>query len=89
MIHELKILPQYFIPVFKGEKTFEIRKNDRGYKAGDTLKLMEWTPTDGYTGNEVRKKVSYVFEGKGEIGLSEGYCVLGLKPTDDYEDDLK
>ncbi|HGS9341836.1 TPA: DUF3850 domain-containing protein, partial [Clostridioides difficile] len=29
MIHELKILPQYFKEVVNGNKNFEVRKNDR------------------------------------------------------------
>lgn len=32
MIHELKILPQYFKEVVNGNKNFEVRKNDRGFK---------------------------------------------------------
>ena len=42
MTHELKILPEYFNLVASREKTFEIRKNDRNYHAGDTLILKEW-----------------------------------------------
>ncbi|HGS9342764.1 DUF3850 domain-containing protein [Clostridioides difficile] len=32
MIHELKILPQYFKEVVNGNKNFEVRKNDRSFK---------------------------------------------------------
>ena len=35
MIHELKILPEYFNAVISGEKTFEICKNDRPFHKGD------------------------------------------------------
>ena len=87
--HKLKILPQYFKAVQDGSKTFEIRKNDRGYKVGDTLILQEYinysdsayynreTP-NRYTGREITKEVSYILEG-GQYGLEEGYCILGLK----------
>ena len=34
-VHELKILPEYFWQVWHGNKTFELRKNDRNYNAGD------------------------------------------------------
>jgi len=44
MKHELKIWPQYFEPVSQGLKTFQIRKNDRGFQAGDTVVLREWDP---------------------------------------------
>jgi ASC-1-like (ASCH) protein len=42
MRHDLKILPQYFEEVYNGNKTFEIRKNDRDFKVGDILMLREW-----------------------------------------------
>ena len=41
MIHELKIWPKYYEEVSMGHKTFEIRKNDRDFKKGDTLILKE------------------------------------------------
>lgn len=44
MKHELKIWPQYFKPVIDGLKTFEVRKNDRGFQAGDIVSLQEWDP---------------------------------------------
>ena len=42
MVHDLKILPQYFQSVSSGEKTFEIRFNDRQFSVGDTLILKEY-----------------------------------------------
>ncbi len=45
MIHELKILPQYFERVKDGTKTFEIRENDRGFQPGDMVILKEWDDT--------------------------------------------
>lgn len=33
--HALKILPEYFEDVVIGKKTFELRKNDRGFALGD------------------------------------------------------
>lgn len=35
MIHELKILPEYYEEVKCGNKNFELRKNDRDYKVYD------------------------------------------------------
>jgi len=59
MIHELKILPEYFEDVISGRKTFEIRKNDRPFKKGDLLALNEH---DGksYTGNSCVVYVDYL-----------------------------
>lgn len=44
MEHDLKIWPQYFEAVRDGRKTFEVRNNDRGFQAGDTVKLRNWSP---------------------------------------------
>lgn len=43
MIHQLKIDSQYFSKIIKGEKTFEVRKNDRDFHVGDYLGLNEIT----------------------------------------------
>jgi len=44
MIHKLKIWPQYYCRVADGSKTFEVRKNDRGFQPGDEVILQEWDP---------------------------------------------
>ena len=40
--HELKCWPEFFEPTAAGVKTFEIRRNDRGFKVDDWLHLREW-----------------------------------------------
>lgn len=42
MIHAVKILPEYFNKIINGQKSYEIRKNDRDYKVGDCLALNEY-----------------------------------------------
>lgn len=44
MIHQLKCEAKYFEDVCSGNKTFEVRKNDRGFHVGDYLALNELTP---------------------------------------------
>lgn len=75
MKHELKIWPEFFEPVLKGVKTFEIRKDDRGYRAGDLLLLREWSQKDGYTGREITAHATYLLTG---LGLKEGYVVMAI-----------
>lgn len=47
-IHNLKILPEYYWKVETGEKTFEIRRNDRDFKVGDVICLSCWTEEIGF-----------------------------------------
>lgn len=35
--HRLKVFIKYADAIMNGSKTFEIRKNDRGYKVGDKI----------------------------------------------------
>lgn len=76
MIHELKILPEYFEAVADGTKRFELRKDDRGFAVGDEIILKEWNGTE-YTSRSVKKQISYIL--KNYTGLAEGYAVLSLK----------
>ena len=84
MKHKVKILPKYLQAVLKGEKTFEIRKNDRGYKVGDIIELREWDlERNRCTGLCVRKKITYVLEDF--EGIKEGFCILGLGGEDNED----
>lgn len=58
-----KILTEYFEAIISGKKKFELRLNDFDIKEGDTLVLQEWDGTK-YTGREIKKQVTYVFEFK-------------------------
>lgn len=79
MIHELKILPEYFEAVASGAKTFELRKDDREprFEVWDNLCLMEWDKISSrYTGKAVVVSVTSVL--RNFPGLEPGYCILGL-----------
>lgn len=81
--HELKTWPEFFEAVQSGEKSFEVRKNDRNFSVGDTLWLREYLPDDRrFTGRSISRTVTYVLHG-GEFGINSEYCVLGLaRPYD-------
>ncbi|MFW2039314.1 DUF3850 domain-containing protein [Acinetobacter ursingii] len=83
-VHNLKTDPEVFQAVVEGRKTFEIRFNDRDFKVGDELVLLETIYTGEqmkhgkpllYSGNELRKTVSYVLSG---YGLQDGWVILGI-----------
>ena len=42
MTHYLKISPYYINEVIEGNKTFEVRKNDRNFQVGDVIILQEY-----------------------------------------------
>lgn len=77
MIHELKILPHFFTDVIKGEKTFEIRKNDRPFHKGDLLALNEF---DGqyYTGNSCLVYIDYIMNDAEYV--KKDMVVMAIKP---------
>lgn len=78
-IHEIKIAAMYYEDVVSGKKSFELRKNDRGYKQGDKLIMLEFK--DGkHTGRIVNADIVYMLEDY--TGLAEGYCILGIQVTD-------
>lgn len=80
MEHILKILPKYFAEINVGNKTFEVRKNDRGYKVGDILLLCEWIPEhEVFTGSSIRKEVTYILHGNSFEGLDEDYVVMAIR----------
>ena len=74
-VKELKIRQEYIVEVLLGNKTFEIRKNDRDYQVGDILVLREY---EGYyTGRFAIVEVMYVlseFE-----GLAPGFAALSIQ----------
>lgn len=39
MIHELKILKSFADAIISGDKTFEVRHNDRGFQKGDKVRF--------------------------------------------------
>lgn len=81
MKHELKIWPEFFQVAWVGDKTFEIRKNDRDFKERDEITLSEYDPKeDDYTGREIDGIIEYItnFEQK-ESFVVFGYRELGRR----------
>lgn len=85
MTHEIKLSEQYVQAVKDGEKTFEIRYNDRGYQKGDRIrfKVMENVP---YASMDVSRRyrlpeyeITYVHGG---LGMADNYVALAIKPTE-------
>lgn len=75
MIHNLKILPDHFKPVYDGLKLAELRKNDRNYQVGDQLNLCEWDGFD-FTGCFVEMEIIHI----ADVGsYLPGFVLLSMK----------
>lgn len=72
-IHDLKIAPEYFAEVINGNKTYEIRNNDRNFVEGDAVLLREYA-NGGYTGRQCKAEIGYVCA----YGQPEGQVVFSL-----------
>ena len=78
MIHELKILPEYYEEVKCGNKHFELRKNDRNYKVHDTLRLRAWKDVEYLNKAPLDREIKYILKDCKEYGLMDGFVILGF-----------
>ena len=83
--HDLKLNIEFCDAVLSGEKTFEVRKNDRGFQTGD---LIRFIPTDGTIREHAKHeisghtyKITYILNG---WGIKNGYVVLGIREERAY-----
>jgi hypothetical protein len=92
--HELKTDPEVFQLSWGGKKPFEIRYDDRIFRVGDELVLME-THNPGlemkegkpllFTGRRIRQKVISIISG---YGMQPGWCVMGVEEMHRMTDTL-
>lgn len=89
--HKLKTWPAYFDAVKRGDKAFEVRRDDRGFQKGDIVVLqrtredrlteVDWrfatSSREPEARHEIRKRIGYVLTG-GQFGIEPGYVVLQL-----------
>ena len=85
MLHRIKLSEDFAEAVLNGDKSFEIRKNDRGYQKGDTV-VFTVVERDNPV-FEVAKhplngrlfEITYVISG---WGLRDGYVAFGIRKVD-------
>ena len=87
MTHLLKIRADFADRVLSGEKTFELRKNDRDFQRGDEIIFQvvrlygsACEADEEHLLNEKTYTITYVLSG---WGLKKGYVALGIKPVQD------
>jgi len=83
-VHVVKEWPAPFAEFLAGLRDFEIRVNDRDYKAGDRLVVQEFDPHKGQlTGRELHRSIKLVVSANSYGGMFHGalapnFVVLGL-----------
>lgn len=83
MTHAVKTWLEYFESQQKGDKMFELRKDDRPYKVGDRFLSQQYDQHKSeYTGKEQAYLITYVLRDADFFGLKPGYCILQLKEID-------
>lgn len=80
MTHEIKIQKEFANAVFLGEKTFEVRNNDRGYQKRDLIKFKvmdkAWDdPTHPL--NDMTFQITYVLGSF--VGLAPDYVAFAIR----------
>jgi len=80
--HTVKSHPEPFSKVWSGEKGHEIRINDRHYRVGHSVRLMEFDPdTKDFSGRTIDLIIMHLRHADGEgpvtsAGLKPGYVVF-------------
>lgn len=86
--HVVKCWPEYFDAMERGDKCFEVRRDDRGYQGGDILILQRTREDsrhqieygiDGKPRRELRRRIRWILTG-GQFGIEPGYVVMQLDP---------
>lgn len=86
MLHRIKLSEDFAEAVLNGDKSFEIRKNDRGYQKGDTVvfQVVERdNPVFEIASSPLNGRlfeITYVISG---WGLQDGYVVFGIRRLED------
>lgn len=80
MNHILKIKEIYYNHILSGEKTWELRRNDRDFKIGDTLEFVIVENDIIIKASAERFEVVYLFY-PDELGIMIDYCIMTIKKT--------
>ena len=81
-LHELKIKEDYFNAILRGDKTFELRKNDRDYKVGDLIHFVQVNGKEYSSYSRNLYRIAYILQDVPQYGLDKDYCILGIRFMD-------
>lgn len=85
--HRLKVFVKYADAIMNGTKTFEVRKNDRGYEVGDKI-VFDVVTNEGYSIGEAARhplngevyRIDYILDDF--EGLAQKYVALAISKED-------
>lgn len=76
--HDLKTWPVVFDALLTRAKSFDVRRDDRDFSVGDTLRMREWdNVAERYTGRTMRALITYLLPG-GRFGIEAGYVCMSI-----------
>jgi len=84
-VHHVKSWPQYFRAITTGQRTHDLRRNDRDYKVGDTMILEEFNPTtQAYTGHKCEVEITSITSMSQPCAVSSealdpAFCILSIR----------
>lgn len=85
--HKLKLREEFADDVCMGNKTFEVRINDRDFQKGDTVQFICVTESGIQVEHAINSKVyeiTYMLSG---WGIKEGYVVFGIREVKEKKDE--
>lgn len=86
MTHEIKLKQDFVEAVSSGRKSFEVRKNDRGYQTGDLIRFLpldeDGDPNYDSPLAEKRFRITYLLSG---WGIEKDYVVFSIMEVKDAD----
>jgi len=84
MTHEIKLHETFAEAVLNGDKTFEVRFNDRGYRIGDYVKFIVLSDLNNeildHPLNNNKYIITYLLSG---WGIKDGYVIFSIKKVEE------
>lgn len=78
----LRTHPGPFRAVWRGDKTAELRKDDRGFQVNDRIQLIEWDPSTGsvfYPFRAIILRVTHILRVRDWTQCADPMVVLSFK----------
>ncbi len=84
-VHHVKSWPQYFASIKEGQRTHDLRRNDREFQVGDLMILAEFDPqAQKYTGETCEVEITSMTSTSQPCAVSSealdpAFCILSIR----------